>query len=127
MGLPNDESFKLLAEYFGVTIDKLIPNKSNEEILILMNKKISKQKKIIAAFIIGCCIGIFYFIFISFETIRDSLGLIGFGVICTLLGIFNMCGNIGTIHWYNRRKVKKKIRRHIVHSLALEHLLSASQ
>ena len=25
-----------------------------------------------------------------------------------MLGIFNMCGNIGTIHWYNRRKVTKE-------------------
>ena len=48
------------------------------------------------------------FIFISLESLRDSLGLLGFGAICTVLGIFNMCGNIGTIHWYNRRKVTKE-------------------
>ncbi|MBE6676157.1 MAG: helix-turn-helix transcriptional regulator, partial [Ruminococcaceae bacterium] len=34
LGLPNDESLKLLADYFGITIDELIPNKSNEEILV---------------------------------------------------------------------------------------------
>ena len=33
---------------------------------------------------------------------------LGLGVIFVLLGIFNMCGNIGTIHWYNRRKVTKE-------------------
>ena len=34
LGLPNDESLKLLADYFCITIDELIPNKSNEEILV---------------------------------------------------------------------------------------------
>ena len=34
LGLPSDESLKLLAEYFGITIDELIPNKSNEDFLI---------------------------------------------------------------------------------------------
>lgn len=40
LGLPNDESLKLLAHYFGVRIDELIPNKTNEEILVSKNKTI---------------------------------------------------------------------------------------
>ena len=38
LGLPSDESLCLLADYFGITIDELIPNKSNEEILVSKNK-----------------------------------------------------------------------------------------
>ena len=38
LGLPNDESLKLLADYFGITIDELIPNKNNEEILVSKTK-----------------------------------------------------------------------------------------
>ncbi|MBQ8448753.1 MAG: helix-turn-helix transcriptional regulator, partial [Clostridia bacterium] len=47
LGLPNDESIKLLADYFGITIDELITNKSNEEILVSKNKTIDQQKKVI--------------------------------------------------------------------------------
>ncbi len=108
LGLPNDESLKLLAEYFGVMIDELIPDKSNEEILVSKNKTIAGQKKVIIGFVAGCAIALFALGFIFIEQLRDSLIQIGFGVICVLLGIFNMCGNIGTIHWYNRRKVTKE-------------------
>ena len=108
LGLPNDESLKLLADYFGVTIDELIPNKSNEEILVSKNKTIDQQKKVIIGFAAGCAIGLFILGFIFIEPLRESLVQLGLGVIFVLLGIFNMCGNIGTIHWYNRRKVTKE-------------------
>ena len=108
LGLPNDESLKLLADYFCVTFDELIPNKSNEEILVSKNKTIDQQKKVIIGFAVGCAIGLFILAFIFIEPLRDSLIQLGLGVICVLLGIFNMRGNIGTIHWYNRRKVTKE-------------------
>ena len=108
LGLPNDESLKLLADYFGITTDELIPNKSNEEILVSKNKTIDQQKKVIIGFAAGCAIGLFILGFIFIEPLRESLVQLGLGVICVLLGIFNMCGNIGTIHWYNRRKVTKE-------------------
>ena len=108
LGLPNDESLKLLADYFGITIDELIPNKSNEEILVSKNKTIDQQKKIIIGFAAGCAIGLFILGFIFIEPLRESLVQLGLGIICVMLGIFNMCGNIGTIHWYNRRKVTKE-------------------
>ena len=108
LGLPNDESLKLLADYFGITIDELIPNKSNEEILVSKNKTIDQQKKVIVGFAAGCAIGLFILGFIFIEPLRESLVQLGLGIICVMLGIFNMCGNIGTIHWYNRRKVTKE-------------------
>ena len=108
LGLPNDESLKLLADYFGITIDELIPNKSNEEILVSKNKTIDQQKKVIVGFAAGCAIGLFILGFIFIEPLRESLVQLGLGAIFVLLGIFNMCGNIGTIHWYNRRKVTKE-------------------
>ena len=42
LGLPNDESLKLLADYFGIAINELIPNKSNEEIIVSKNKTIDQ-------------------------------------------------------------------------------------
>lgn len=108
LGLPNDESLKLLADYFSVTIDELISNKSNEEILVSKNKTIDQQKKVIIGFAAGCAIGLFILGLIFIEPLRDSLTQLGIGVICVLFGIFNMCGNIGSIHWYNRRKVTKE-------------------
>ena len=108
LGVPSDESLKMLSDYFGVTIDELIPNKSNEEMIVSKNKTIAGQKKVIVGFAVGCAIGLFILAFIFIEPLRDSLIQLGFGIICVLLGIFNMCGNIGTIHWYNRRKVKRE-------------------
>lgn len=37
-----------------------------------------------------------------------TIALLIIGGILTLLGIINMKGNISTIHWYNRRKVKEQ-------------------
>ena len=108
LGLPNDDSLKLLANYFGISIDDLIPNKSNEELFVSKNKTIDQQKKIISGFAAGCAIGLFILGFIFIEPLRESLVQLGLGIICVMLGIFNMCGNIGTIHWYNRRKVTKE-------------------
>lgn len=108
LGLPSDESLKMLAEYFGVTISELLPDKSNEEILVEKNKTIDKQKKVIIGFSLGCAIGLFVLGYVFIEPLRDFLGMLGLGIILTLLGIFNMCGNIASIHWYNRRKVTKE-------------------
>lgn len=108
LGLPSDESLKLLAEYFGVAVDELITNKTNEEVLVSKNKTIDQQKKIIIGFTVGCTIGLFILAFIFIEPLRNALELLGLGTILTVLGIFNICGNIGSIHWYNRRKVTKE-------------------
>ena len=108
LGLPSDESLKLLADYFEVAVDELITNKTNEEVLVSKNKTIDQQKKIIIGFTVGCTIGLFILAFIFIEPLRNALELLGLGTILTVLGIFNMCGNIGSIHWYNRRKVTKE-------------------
>lgn len=102
------ESLKLLAEYFSVSIDELLPDKSNEEILVSKNKTIVQQKKIIIGLLIGCGIGLFALGYIFIVPLRESLELLGLGTIMTILGAFNMRGNIASIHWYNRRKVTKE-------------------
>ena len=50
LGLPNDDSLKMLADYFGISIDELTPNKSSEEIFVSKNKTIDQQKKAIIGF-----------------------------------------------------------------------------
>jgi len=108
LGLPNDESLKLLSEYFGVSIDELLPDKPTAETIVSKNKTIEQQKKVILGFSIGCAISLFILAFIFIEPLRDSLELLGIGTIISVLGIFNLRGNIGSIHWYNRRKVSKE-------------------
>lgn len=108
LGLPNDESLKLLSKYFGVSIDELLPDKPTAETIVSKNKTIDQQKKVILGFSIGCAIGLFILAFIFIEPLRDSLELLGIGTIISVLGIFNLRGNIGSIHWYNRRKVSKE-------------------
>ena len=108
LGLPNDESLKLLSEYFGVSIEDLLPDKPTAETIVSKNKTIDQQKKVILGFSIGCAIGLFILAFIFIEPLRDSLELLGIGTIISMLGVFNLRGNIGSIHWYNRRKVSKE-------------------
>lgn len=108
LGLPNDESLKLLAEYFDIATGELLPDKTNAETIVSKNQTIDHQKKAIVALSIGCGIVLFILAFIFIEPLRDSLELLGIGLILTILGIFNMRGNIATIHWYNRRKVTKE-------------------
>jgi len=108
LGLPNDESLKLLSEYFGISIDEMLPDKPTAETIVSKNKTIDQQKKVILGFSIGCAIGLFILAFIFIEPLRDSLELLGIGTIISVLGVFNLRGNIGSIHWYNRRKVSKE-------------------
>lgn len=108
LGLPSDESLKLLVDYFDITIDELMPNKSSEEILVSKNKTIDQQKKVIVGFAAGCAVALLILGLIFIEPLRASLVQLGLGVVLMLLGAFNMNGNIGSIHWYNRRKVTKE-------------------
>ncbi len=108
LGLPSDESLKMLAEYFGVGIGELLPDKSNEEILVAKNKTIARQKNAIIGISFGCALSLFVSVYVFVEPLRATIGMLGLGILFVLLGIFNMCGNIGSIHWYNRRKVTKE-------------------
>lgn len=108
LGLPNDESLKLLSEYFDVSIEELFPDKPTAETIVSKNKTIDQQRKVIIGFSVGCAIGLFILAFVFIEPLRDSLELLGIGAIIAVLGVFNLRGNIGSIHWYNRRKVSKE-------------------
>jgi len=108
LGLPSDESLKMLAEYFGVGVGELLPDKNNEEILVEKNKTIARQKNAIIGISFGCALSLFVSVYVFVEPLRATIGMLGLGLVFVLLGIFNMCGNIGSIHWYNRRKVTKE-------------------
>lgn len=108
LGLPNEESLKLLAKYFEVDVIEFLSNKENEQKLVEKNKTIASQKKLITGLLIGVVAGLLLLGYLFIETLRDSLMLIAFGIIFIVLGTFNMKGNIATIHWYNRRKVSKE-------------------
>lgn len=108
LGLPNDESLRLLAEYFGVSTESLLSNKDNEIVMVTKNRTIARQKKIIFSILIGILLGIVLFLCFHFEQMRESASLLGLGTILLILGAFNMRGNIGSIHWYNRRRVTKE-------------------
>ena len=108
LGLPNDESLKLLADYFEVSIDELLTDKENEQIVVSKNQTIDNQHKIIIGLTVLCCIILLILAYIFIIPIRDSIGIIILGIYIILLGVFNLQGNIASIHWYNRRKVTKE-------------------
>lgn len=108
LGLPNDDSLKMLAEYFGIGIGELMPDKANAETLVSKNRTIDQQKKVIIGLAVGCGIGLFILGYVFIEPLRESIEQLAIGTLLTVLGIFNMKGNIASIHWYNRRKVTKE-------------------
>jgi len=46
--------------------------------------------------------------YIRRNKIMEYIFLLIFGICITILGIFNLKGNISTIHWYNRLKITKE-------------------
>ena len=52
LGLPNDESLKLLSRYFGVSIDELLPDKPTAETIVSKNKTIDQQWKAIIGLVL---------------------------------------------------------------------------
>ena len=108
LGLPSDESLKMLAEYFDVETESLLPDKSSAETLVSKNKTIAWQKNVIIvlAAAVGLCAFVLIYWFV--QPLRQSIELLGLGIILAVLGVFNMMGNIASIHWYNRRKVSKE-------------------
>lgn len=108
LGLPNDESLKLLAEYFCVTEEDLLSDKENELTLVSKNQTIEDQQKIIIGLVIGCGIGLMLLGYVFIEPLRENISMIAIGILLILLGVFNLKGNIASIHWYNRRKVSKE-------------------
>lgn len=105
LGLPNEESLKLLAEYFEIDVAEFLPDKENEQTLVSKNQIIASQKNLITGLLIGVAAGLLLLGYLFIEPLRDRLMLIAFGIVFIVLGSFNMKGNIATIHWYNRRKV----------------------
>ena len=64
LGLPNDESLRMLSEYFGIPVSDLIPDKTNAETIVTKNKTINQQKKAIIGLSIGCAAILFILAFI---------------------------------------------------------------
>lgn len=108
LGLPNDESLRQLANYFGVSEKELLQNKESEEVIISKNQTIEDQQKIIVGLLIGVGIGLSILAYVFAEPLREYMGMIAIGIIINFLGVFNIKGNIASIHWYNRRKVTKE-------------------
>lgn len=111
LGLPGSDSLQMLADYFDLSVSDLLPDQDNAEVIINKNQTIVQQKNLIYTLLALMGIGAFVLIYIFIEPLRGVLDLIGLGVIFIILGIFNMKGNIASIHWYNRRKVTKENQR----------------
>lgn len=108
LGIPNDESLRMLAEYFGITEEELLHDKASEQIIVSKNQTIEDQQKIIVGLVAGSGIGLMILGYLFIETLRENISMIAIGIIIILFGVFNLKGNIASIHWYNRRKVTKE-------------------
>ena len=108
LGLPNDESLKLLCTYFEVSKEDLLPDQEAAQTLVEKNRTIEIQGNVILGFACGAGIGLFILAYLFIEPLREYLTQIAFGIMLIALGAFNLKGNIATIHWYNRRKVTKE-------------------
>lgn len=108
LGFPSQESLQLLADYFHLTPDALTENQELEHVLTRKNRTLKQQRTVIfilTAVLLCSLTGAAAFFYPPFQ---EYLFPFLIGLLISALGIFNMCGNIATIHWYNRRKVKKE-------------------
>lgn len=108
LGLPAEDSLQLLCQYFGVSEQELLPDKDTAQQQVAQNKALDQESKMVIGFACGAGIGLFLLAFLFIPPLREHLTPIGLGVICMVLGAFNLKGNIASIHWYNRRKVSKE-------------------
>jgi len=108
LGLPSEDSLALLADYFGVDASELLADQTEQQTLVEKNQTIASQKKVIAGLLLGVGIGLLILGYVFIPPLREYLMLIAFGLIFIVLGVFNVKGNIATVHWYNRRKVTKE-------------------
>lgn len=53
----------------------------------------------------------------------EYIFLLIFGICITILGIFNLKGNISSIHWYNRLKITEKNRKKYGKSMGIVSLI----
>lgn len=53
----------------------------------------------------------------------EYIFLLIFGICITVLGIFNLKGNISSIHWYNRLKITEKNRKKYGKSMGIGSLI----
>lgn len=108
IGLPSEESLRLLAEYFEVPYGELSPNREREAALVEKNVVIKRQKKVIAALSAVLCAALVGAAAFWYPPFREYVFPFVLGILFSAMGVFNMCGNIATIHWYNRRRVRKE-------------------
>ena len=108
LGLPAEDSLQLLCQYFGVTEQELLPDQAAAQQQVAKNAALNRDGQIVIGFACGAGIGLFLLAFLFIPPLREYLTPIGLGVICMVLGAFNLKGNIASIHWYNRRKVSKE-------------------
>lgn len=108
LGLPGADSLALLADHFGVTAEALLGDEDTARALVEKNRTIENQSNVIIGFTVGAGIGLFLLAFLCIPPLRDYLTMVAPGVICVVLGAFNLKGNIASIHWYNRRRVSRE-------------------
>lgn len=58
LGLPSTESLRLLAEYFGVTVEELYADSSTEKVIVHKNKIISRSRKLLIIISTACAVAI---------------------------------------------------------------------
>ncbi len=107
LGMPGEDSLRLLADYFGRDPEAFLPDEEIREAPAMKKCPANRKRKILMA-ILGGSAAIFLFLGMFVEALRQTLPLCVLGVMLIALGIFNMKGNIASIHWYNRRRVSQQ-------------------
>lgn len=108
LGLPNEASLSLLADYFNVSVQDLTEDRDVDKKIVVKNMLIGKQRKIIILLSVVLTAIILIMVAYFVPVFREYVFPFTLGLILILLGIFNMQGNIASVHWYNRRRVKKE-------------------
>lgn len=97
LGHPGADSLRLLADYFGCTPEELLGRPPEPGPRKPLWPPVLAAAAVGAALVAGL---------MCWAPLRANGGPLVLGAILLVLGLFNLRGNIASVHWYNRRKVK---------------------
>lgn len=111
LGLPGEDSARLLAEYFGLSEEELLPERGAQSKLVEKNRLISRQRRAILCLAAALGLALVGAVAWLCPSFRGYVAPFCLGGLIIALGVFNLRGNIATIHWYQRRKVSREDQR----------------
>ena len=92
LGLPGEDSARLLAEYFGLSEEELLPERGAQTKLVEKNRLISRQRRAILCLAAALGLALVGAMAWLCPPFRGYVAPFCLGILITVLGVFNLRG-----------------------------------